>query len=88
VSGYLLRVDVDIRKVQDLLRVPRLHLVANDYAAVRRSLDSGVVLRARAPRSRALADIDKLARLVCGGVEPPPGVGARLLNGLAKVFGG
>jgi pilus assembly protein CpaE len=80
--------DVDIKKVQDLLRVPRLHLVANDYAAVRRSLDAGVVLRAKAPRSRALADIDKLARLVYGGVEPAAGVGARLLGGLAKVFGG
>jgi pilus assembly protein CpaE len=80
--------DVDVKKVQELLRVPRLHLVANDYQAVRASLNSGVVLRAKAPRSRALADIDKLARLLYSGVEPTPGVGARLLNGLAKVFGG
>jgi Flp pilus assembly CpaE family ATPase len=80
--------DLELKKIQELLRLPRVHTVANDYTAVRGALNSGVVLRAKAPRSRALADVDKLARLIYGGIEPPTGVGARLLGSLAKVFGG
>jgi Flp pilus assembly CpaE family ATPase len=78
--------DLDLKKVQELLRVSRLHTIANDYQNVRAALNNGKVLRQAAPRSRALADVDKLARLLWSGDEAE-GSAWKLLNPLAKVFG-
>jgi pilus assembly protein CpaE len=78
--------DLDLKRVQELLRVSRLHTVTNDYQNVRSALNNGKVLRQMAPRSRALADIDKLARLLWSGDEAE-GAAWKLLNPLAKVFG-
>lgn len=55
-EGFSLR---DLEKVLD---VPRLLSIANDFAAVNASINNGRPLRLEAPASRALADIDALAR--------------------------
>ncbi len=78
--------DIDPRRVQELLRVRRLYTVGNDYNAIRAALNAGQTLRAQAPRSKALADIDRLARILYGGDELAGG-GWKLFNPLARMFG-
>lgn len=78
--------------LEKLLGVPRLWTVANDYAAVMTAVNHGRALRLEAPTSRALADIDALARTLLGlGEEPQPGAGPSsgkgLFGRLARVFG-
>jgi pilus assembly protein CpaE len=79
--------EFDLKKVENLLKVPRLNTVANDYAAMSAALNSGQPLRQKAPRSRALADIDRLARLLWTGIEPQTAGGWKLLGKLSRVFG-
>ena len=78
--------DVEPRRIQELLRVRRLYTVGNDYTAIRAALNGGQTLRAQAPRSKALADIDRLARILYGGDEIDGG-GWKLFNPLARMFG-
>jgi Flp pilus assembly CpaE family ATPase len=86
-NRYENRADVDLRRIQELLRVPRMYTVANDYNAIRAALNAGQTLRAQAPRSRALADIDRLARLLYSGDEVEGGGSWMMFNPLAKMFG-
>ncbi len=54
-----------------LLQVPAWHPIDNDWAAVVASVNHGVPLRLEAPQSRALRDIDSLARtLLAVGDQP------------------
>jgi Flp pilus assembly CpaE family ATPase len=54
------------------MKVEEMSTVANDYASIKAALNRGVPLRAEVPRSRALADIDELAKKVLGPAESAP----------------
>ena len=47
--------------------------VANDYAALLRAVNRGVLLREEAPRSPVTRDVEALAALVCGAEAPDAG---------------
>ena len=58
------------KRLKELLRVPEVLTIANDYLNVRTAENHGRLLRQEAPRSQALADIRTLARRLLGMSEP------------------
>ncbi len=61
---------VDPKRLRELLQVDEVWTLADDPAAWMASINEGVPLRAKAPRSPALADLDRLIARLLG---PPPG---------------
>src|SRR5262249_35231718 len=53
-------------RLKQLLEVPELLTVCNDYAAVMASINHGRPLRQEAPRSPALADVNKIVQILLG----------------------
>lgn len=53
-------------RLADLLKVPSVHTITNDYPSVMSALNHGKPLQAAAPHSRVLADIRALARSLFG----------------------
>lgn len=77
-----------VQRLQELLQVPRMVTIANDYDAVTSAVNQGKTLRAENPRSKALADIDALAKvLVPTGEGVVPAAGSGMFKGLMKAFG-
>lgn len=60
----------ETERLRELLQVPQLHTIANDYAGVNAAGNHGRPLRLEAPNSRALADLDRLARALLSLPEP------------------
>lgn len=54
------------KHMEELLGVPRIYTVANDWTNFARALNNGRLLRAENPHAPALADIDTLARTLLG----------------------
>jgi pilus assembly protein CpaE len=61
----------DLEHLKERMKVSGMCKVANDYASVNAALNNGVPLRAEVPRSRALADIGRLATKVMDPAETP-----------------
>lgn len=59
-------------EIQQMLGVPRILKVANDYNAVNLSANHGQTLRAVAPSSPILRDLDALLREILGLEKPDP----------------
>jgi len=83
--------DFDLAKLKELLRLPTMLTIANDYNAVNAALLHGMPLRVEHPRSRALADVDGLVRRLFGGTDPADknsqSKGWNLFSRLARAFG-
>jgi pilus assembly protein CpaE len=58
-------------RLKALLEVPELLTVCNDYAAVMASINHGRPLRQEAPRSPALADLNRVVQALLGAPEAP-----------------
>jgi pilus assembly protein CpaE len=83
--------DFPLARVKEVLDVPELVTVANDYPSVNASVNRGMPLRLGAPNSKALADITTLTRKLFGAIEAPPAAksgGWNLFGRLANVFSG
>jgi Flp pilus assembly CpaE family ATPase len=88
--------EFELKQLKELLKIQQMSTVANDYASIKAAVNRGVPLRTEVPRSRALADIDGLAKKIMGPVETPAEAPAGLTNGrrsswfgrLARVFAG
>jgi pilus assembly protein CpaE len=61
--------DFELAQLKELMGVPDMMTVANDYASIKAALNSGVPLRMEVPRSKALANIGELAKKVMGPGE-------------------
>jgi Flp pilus assembly CpaE family ATPase len=76
--------------LKELLEVNHLLTVCNDYASVMASINHGRPLRQEAPRSPALADLDRVVNALLG--LPDAGVGRTLeskgegKSGLSKLM--
>jgi Flp pilus assembly CpaE family ATPase/CheY-like chemotaxis protein len=72
-------------RLSELLQVPQVLTVANDYASVMAAVNHGKPLRLVTPHSRALADIRSIAdTLVEGGPSLAPAEGDRLARALGR----
>ena len=74
--------EFSLRRLRDLLHEPNLLTVAEDGEGFRTALNNGQPLRVAASRSRALADIDRLASALLGN---PPGAGAAQSTWLSRI---
>jgi pilus assembly protein CpaE len=77
-----------VQRLQELLQVPRMLTITNDYDSVTSAVNQGKTLRAENPRSKALTDIDALAKVLVPNTEgtaPVPSSG--MFKGLMKAFG-
>ncbi len=73
------------RRLAELLQVPQVFTIANDYPSVMAALNHGKPLRVASPHSPVLADIRTLARSLKGGRPTPPSdQGDRLLRTLSR----
>jgi pilus assembly protein CpaE len=72
--------EFSIRSLEDVLGIPQVFPVANDYDAFKTAESSGLTLRKAAPHSPALADITTLARVLLGMPAAPNSVGGCFLN--------
>ncbi len=61
--------EFELDQLKELMKVSEMATVANDYLSIKTALDRGAPLRQAVPRSRALADIDGLAKKVMGPTE-------------------
>jgi Flp pilus assembly CpaE family ATPase len=68
-------------EIQQMLEVPRILTVANDYSAVNRCANQGRPLRQVTPSSPILRDLDELMREILGLDKPDP---KAYRNGLVK----
>lgn len=59
-------------RLAELLRVPRVHTVVNDYPSVMAALNNAKPLQVATPHSRVLADVRALATALAGAPAPPP----------------
>jgi pilus assembly protein CpaE len=76
-------------RLKTLLEVEDLLTVCNDYAAVMASINHGRPLRQEAPRSTALADIDKIVQTLLGVHSNQPARSAKPQannSGFGKLF--
>ncbi len=80
---------LDRARIQKALSIDEIRTVALDHDAIMSSVNCGTPLRTSFPRSKALADIDSLARDVLGISLPlnGPGVAHGLLSNLAHTLG-
>ena len=77
-----------VQRLQELLQVPRMLTISNDYDAVTSAVNQGKTLRAENPRTKALADIDTVAKVLVPGAEgATPAAGSGMFKGLMKAFG-
>jgi Flp pilus assembly CpaE family ATPase len=74
-----------IPSLEEVLRVPKVFPVANDWASFLAAENAGKTLRKAAPRSHALADIDALARVMLGMPADSSPVGWSFLNSWNRV---
>lgn len=76
-------------RLAELLQVPSVHTVTNDYPSVMSALNHGKPLRLAAPHARVLADIRVLARSLSGSAmtSRPSDHGDRLARALGKTPG-
>lgn len=58
--------------LRSYLQVPQIYTVVNDYAAFSTAIESGNSLREKAPRSKALTDLDHLAQELLHRRPPQP----------------
>jgi pilus assembly protein CpaE len=84
--------EFELAQLKEKMGLPEMMTVANDYAAIKAALNSGVPLRMEVPRSRVLADIDELAKKVIGPGDLPadgtPRAKGSWFGKLARVFAG
>jgi pilus assembly protein CpaE len=90
--------EFDLKQLKERIQVTEMSTVANDYASIKAALNNGTPLRKEVPRSRALADIDRLAKKIMGAAEAPVngtngtngthGKPASWLRRLTRVFAG
>jgi pilus assembly protein CpaE len=59
--------------IEDTVGLPVRAVVGNDYKALSRAINRGVLLWEEAPRSPVARDVEALAALVCGVEAPAPG---------------
>ncbi len=80
-------------RLKALLEVPDILTVCNDYASVMASINHGRPLRQEAPRSPALADLNRVVHTLLAGqdrpapVKPAAGNGGGGISKLFKKFG-
>ena len=72
--------EFSIQSLKDLLSIPKVFPVANDYASFQAAEIAAKTLRNAAPHSRSLADITALARAMLGMPDEPPRVGRYFVN--------
>jgi pilus assembly protein CpaE len=77
--------EFSIHSFEDVLHVPKVFLVASDWASFQAAANAGQTLRKTAPRSHALADITVLARAMLGMPAEPPPVGWSFLGSWNRV---
>lgn len=78
-----------VARLMDLLRVPRILTVANDYEAVSSAINKGKLLRLEAPRSKVVADVQAIAKALTPAAANDAAskqVGS-VFAGLMRVFG-
>jgi Flp pilus assembly CpaE family ATPase len=61
-----------VDRLKGLLEVTELMTVCNDFASVMASINHGRPLRQEAPRSAALADINRIVNTLLGVTEGSP----------------
>lgn len=72
-------------RLAELLQVPQVHTIANDYPSVMSALNHGKPLQLAAPHSRVLADIRALAATLAGtAASPASDQGDRLAKALGR----
>jgi pilus assembly protein CpaE len=78
-----------VARLKELLQVPELLTLQNDYEAVSNAINHGKPLRLEAPKSRVLADLDQVANRILpsesGG--PAPAESGTVMRGLMRAFG-
>lgn len=77
--------EFSVRSLEEVLHVPKVLPIANDWASFLAAENAGQTLRKAAPRSRALADISTLARVVLGMPAESPPLGWSLLDSWTRV---
>jgi pilus assembly protein CpaE len=78
-----------VARLKELLQVPELLTVQNDYEAVSNAINHGKPLRLEAPKSRVLADLDQIAQRLLPretGQQASPESG-NVMRGLMRAFG-
>ena len=86
INRYLPNVkEFSIRSLKELLGIPKVFPVANDYTSFQAAEIAGKTLRNTAPHSRSLADITALARAMLGMPAEPPRVGQYFRNSWNRV---
>jgi Flp pilus assembly CpaE family ATPase len=80
---------LSLKKLEDVLKTTGLQTISNDYAAMNATIDHGRPLRIEAPRSRLLADIVALARVLFPELEHESNgrPGGPLLSTLSRCLG-
>jgi pilus assembly protein CpaE len=76
-------------RLKSLLEVEEILTVCNDYAAVMASINHGRPLRQEAPRSPALADINRVVQTLIGPADQPVGQAKNASangTGIVKLF--
>jgi pilus assembly protein CpaE len=73
------------QSLEQVLCVPKLFSVSNDWNSFRAAESAGQTLRKAAPHSRALADITALARAMLGMPAEPRPVGWSFLNSWSRI---
>ena len=72
-------------RLAELLQVPQIHTVANDYPSVMSALNHGKPLQLAAPHSRVLRDVRTLAGSLAGATPMPTSdQGDRLAKALGR----
>jgi pilus assembly protein CpaE len=77
--------DISIRRIQEVLRAPKIFTVAADAAAYTLAETAGQTLRRAAAHSRACKDITKLAKAMLGMADVPSRAGRSLLEKLSRL---
>ena len=77
-----------VQRIKELLQVPDLLTITNDYEAVSTAINHGQPLRVASPRSRVLTDIDQLAStLLPQSSSLFDASGPGMFNGLMRALG-
>jgi len=83
--------EFDLNKLKDLLQVPQMMTVANDYQAVNSAQLRGVPVRHEAPKSRVVQDIDAMVHSLFGEPTKTNGTSPKgwgLFGKLVRAFAG
>jgi Flp pilus assembly CpaE family ATPase len=77
-----------VDRLKQMLRAEEVETVASDYSSVSSSINQGLPLRLKEPRSRVLADINRLAlKLAPLDGTPSSKNGSSVFGGLIRALG-